>query len=71
MCKGNVPARLCVGATGNPTQGIVRGDFSKTYDGWSSFKRLSNNEPPLAQEYSNPKKVKLTPEVWSAKPVKQ
>ena len=34
-----------------------------TYDGWSGVPRLENNEPPLLQLYSNPKKAKLTVEV--------
>ena len=34
-----------------------------TYDGWSGVPRLKNNEPPLLQLYSNPKKAKLTVEV--------
>lgn len=36
-----------------------------TYDGWSGVPRLENNEPPLLQLYSNPKKAKLTVEVGS------
>eukprot|EP00884_Botryococcus_braunii_P016429 jgi/Botrbrau1/346/Bobra.110_2s0005.1 len=32
------------------------------FDGWSNFKRLVNNDPPLAIAYSNPKKLKLTEE---------
>ena len=34
-----------------------------TYSGWSSVSRMENNEPPLMQCYSNPKKAKLTTEV--------
>ena len=37
-----------------------------TYDGWSGVPRLENNEPPLLQLYSNPKKAKLTVEVGPA-----
>ncbi len=33
------------------------------YDGWSGVSKLQNNEPPLLQTYSNPKKCKLTVEV--------
>lgn len=34
-----------------------------SYDGWSGVSRMENNEPPLLQSYSNPKKCKLTVEV--------
>lgn len=33
------------------------------HNGWSSFKTLKNSEPPYVIAYSNPVKVKLTPEV--------
>ncbi len=33
------------------------------YDGFSGFKMLTNNEPPLAMRYSHPIKCKLTSEV--------
>ena len=33
------------------------------YDGWSGFKILKNNEPPLVLAYSSPMKIKLTAEV--------
>lgn len=33
------------------------------YDGFSCFKKLTNNEPPLAMRYSHPIKCKLTSEV--------
>ncbi|KAK9864346.1 hypothetical protein WJX84_006855 [Apatococcus fuscideae] len=32
------------------------------YDGWSSINKLSNTDPPYLQMYSNPKKIRLTPE---------
>ena len=33
------------------------------FDGWSNFKRLKNNEPPLVITYSSPMRIKLTAEV--------
>ena len=39
----------------------MAGQFS--YDGWSCVRRMENNEPPLMQCYSNPKKARLTVEV--------
>ncbi len=37
------------------------------YDGWSGVSKLQNNEPPLLQTYSNPKKCKLTVEVRASR----
>jgi hypothetical protein len=39
----------------------MAGQYS--YDGWSCVRRMENNEPPLMQCYSNPKKARLTVEV--------
>ena len=39
----------------------MAGQYS--YDGWSCVRRMENNEPPLMQCYSNPKKARLTAEV--------
>lgn len=39
-----------------------------TYNGWSGVNRMENNEPPLMQCYSNPKKAKLTAEVRHRRP---
>jgi len=41
----------------------MAGQYS--YDGWSCVRRMENNEPPLMQCYSNPKKARLTVEVLS------
>ncbi|KAA6423147.1 MAG: crossover junction endonuclease MUS81-like, partial [Trebouxia sp. A1-2] len=40
---------------GGPPTGFV-------YDGWSCFATMCNREPPLCVQYSNPKKIKLTPD---------
>lgn len=50
-------------AAGN--KGNTRGPNNPAnwYDGFSCFKKLTNNEPPLALRYSNPIKCKLTSEV--------
>lgn len=39
-----------------------------TYNGWSGVTRMENNEPPLMQCYSNPKKAKLTAQVRHSMP---
>lgn len=33
------------------------------YNGWSGFSDLKNKDPPYVVAYSNPVKIKLTPEV--------
>ncbi|KAL0033716.1 hypothetical protein WJX77_002280 [Trebouxia sp. C0004] len=40
---------------GGPQTGFV-------HDGWSCFATMCNREPPLCVQYSNPKKIKLTPD---------
>ncbi|DBB12599.1 TPA: hypothetical protein ACH3X3_005387 [Trebouxia sp. C0006] len=40
---------------GGPPTGFV-------YTGWSCFATMCNREPPLCVQYSNPKKIKLTPD---------
>eukprot|EP00892_Ulva_mutabilis_P010853 jgi/Ulvmu1/813/UM010_0187.1 len=40
----------------------ARGNYHKTYGGWSCMKDLANRDPPLIQKWSNPIKVRLTPE---------
>jgi hypothetical protein len=50
-----------VGTQAAAAPGALRPQY--TYDGWSGVPRLENNEPPLLQLYSNPKKAKLTVEV--------
>lgn len=32
------------------------------YNGWNGFRDLANKEPPYVLAYSNPVKIKLTPE---------
>ena len=39
------------------------------YDGFTGFKKLTNNEPPLAMRYSSPIRCKLTPEVTASIPM--
>ena len=43
-------------------------DSRQFYDGWSSFKRLRDNTPPLVIAWSNPLQIKLTPEVCALVP---
>ena len=43
----------------------MAGQYS--YDGWSCVRRMENNEPPLMQCYSNPKKARLTVEVCTSR----
>ena len=33
------------------------------YCGWNNFSTLYSKDPPLVQKYSNPMKIRLTPEV--------
>ena len=39
------------------------GSTQYTFNGWSGVARMENNEPPLMQCYSSPKKARLTAEV--------
>lgn len=48
---------------GNPAQASLIGNKQLFYNGWSSFNKLKNNEPPLVIAYSTPLKIKLTNEV--------
>ena len=50
-----------LGAGSNQAAGRVQGQ--NFFDGWSNFKRLKNNEPPLVVAYSSPMRIKLTSEV--------
>lgn len=53
----------CPAGNGRTNTGVA--NPANWYDGFSSFKKLTNNEPPLAMRYSTPIKCKLTPEVFS------
>ena len=58
--------RLIQGSWGAGTQQHAgRMNGQNFFDGWSNFKRLKNNEPPLVITYSSPMRIKLTAEVPS------
>ena len=51
--------------TGGPVAQSFGNPNGKQYhhDGWSNFKLLVNKDPPLVQTWTNPMKIRLTPEV--------
>ena len=52
---------FCAAGNGRTTTGP--NNPANWYDGFTGFKKLTNNEPPLAMRYSSPIRCKLTPEV--------
>ena len=58
---------FCAAGNGRTTTGP--NNPANWYDGFTGFKKLTNNEPPLAMRYSSPIRCKLTPEVTASTPM--
>ena len=62
-CLGPQGLRTCSCAAGAQPQQGAANNAANWYNGWSSFAKMKNREPPLVMAYSCPLKCKLTPEV--------